>query len=138
MLYHPGSKTAEFPLMLLEVLVKPVETDMLCAPHILRQSRYRETALRAAHRLLVLYHIEFRIDNDHLGILAFRELPGKRTSVNHNEGDRLPDLRRGKPYAFGEIHCLEHILDQLLQIGIVLVNIFGLLTQNRMTVQINR
>ena len=72
----------------------------------------------------------------HIG--AFGKILGHRIYVDNDQPDRKSYLRSCQPDTFGSIHRLIHIFNQLFQLRVRSIDLFGLLTNYGMPVKINR
>ena len=131
-------KVAVHPLVvLLEVLVKILHVDAFCPGHRLVDAGQRETALLHRLRLRVVELEDVSVDESMAEVLVFRESIRKDIQVDHDDPDRLPDLRGRQTDAIAGGVGLKHILNQLGEIGIVEGNVLCDLPQHRLTVCVN-
>ncbi len=107
-------------LMMLAVLVLPVDGDLGGARHIGILFGDRQAAFRIDAMLLALVGKDGVDEHARLAdhLLALFILGIGFLQVDHQDALRHPDLNRRQPDAGGVVHRLEHIGDQLLQLGI--------------------
>ena len=122
----------------LKILIEPLQLDFLDTGNRFVNTGQTETALLPGLLRPVLQYFENRIYQGQLHIGAFGKILGHRIYVDNDQPDRKSYLRSCQPDTFGSIHRLIHIFNQLFQLRVRSIDLFGLLTNYGMPVKINR
>lgn len=118
--------------MRFEILIEPFEAYVFVTSHIFVYAGERETPLGAAYRRGILDYFQFGIDEHQSEIGTFGEAVGHGAAVDYGQCDGAAYLGSGEAYAVGVVHRLPHIVNQLVEVGIILGNVFGLFAQHRL------
>ena len=136
-LHNPCQKSFYHLIMFYKILIHISYVYLAASLHRLVNTRQTETTF--LHRyFLTLYHINMGIYISLAKIFIFGIILRKHIQINNNDTNRQTDLRSGKSYPVSMIHRFKHIFNQFLQIRIVHSYIFRYLSENRLTIYINR
>ena len=119
----------ELLVMLYEVLVEVAHADRYGAAHILVKTRKREATL-LEERGLLRHLVDLSVDEYALEVGKRRIVLTPGCAVYDEEADILANLRCCKTHALGLTEGDPHILDKLLELGILGSDILRLITQN--------
>ena len=137
-LHHTGQESI-YPLIVgLELLVEPLHTNTCVALHFLVDTGQRQAAL--LHRLYWRLFVNLNnvgIDEGSAEVLIFRKFVADHIEVDDGQTNVLTNLRCCKANAIGGRERFKHIGNQFGQARIVGSDIFRLLTQYGLAVNIN-
>ena len=138
---HPGQHAPGLQLLRPELPIQVADADGHGPLDHLPDVRNGQTALLEA-ALLLAGPDDFRVNEEHghgrerlpLGF----QLLLHGSQVHHKNALPTPHLRRGQANARGRVHGLDHVVEQLLQLGRIGGHRLRPLTQNRISVYVNR
>ena len=135
LMLHDACQIASHPfIVLLELFILISDANPSRALHLFVNTGQAEaTFLRDIHlRLVVLFDI--RVDEGTDVAFVLRQILADDIEVDDSQPNGKPHLRRCQADALAAFEGLVHILYELLQLGIVLVYLFSLLPEHRLTV----
>ena len=137
-LYHTREVALDHLVVSHKILVEPFETNLLDAGYRLMNAGQTEAALLAGLLGPVIEHFELGVDKGEFLALTIGKILGHGAGIDDDEPYRQAYLRRCQPDAIGGIHRLIHVGNQLFELRVRSIDLFGLLTNDGVSVQVNR
>ena len=120
-------------VMLFEILVQIFDSDGCASTNFFADSWQTEATFACA-RCCFAFLNNMCVDEHTFEILYFRIVLNTWSRIDYKKTYILADLWRRNADAFSFIHRLVHVCNELLQILVVLGDVFGHLSQNWMSV----
>ena len=136
---HDAGQIALNPLvMMLELLVVPLDMDARGAHHLLVNGGQRQTAFLGGVGIRVVGFDDVGIDIHLTEALILGQVVADDVEVDNRQADGTTNLGSSQSDALAFGQRLPHVVDELLQFGIVGGDVFGHLAQYRLAININR